>query len=75
MSPDGAARAHRCRDVCSVLCDRVVGWWVCRENCLLYCLEIVGYSKLAPRAPLEHCFGEGGAFEVRGLPRVGEMVD
>jgi len=25
MSPDRAAHAHRCRDVCSVLCDYVVG--------------------------------------------------
>jgi hypothetical protein len=28
MSPDGTAHAHRCRDVCNVLRDRVVGWWV-----------------------------------------------
>jgi hypothetical protein len=75
MSRYGVAYAHRCREVCSVLRDRVVGWWVCRKNCLLQCLEIVGYSKLAPRAPLEHSFGEGGAFEVRDLPRDGEMVD
>ncbi len=35
MSPDGATHAHRCREVCSALRDRVVGWWVCRENYLL----------------------------------------
>ena len=35
MSPDGAAHAHRCRDACSLLRDRVVRWWVCRENFLL----------------------------------------
>ena len=35
MSPYGAAHDHQCRGVCIVLRDRVVGWWVCRENCML----------------------------------------
>ena len=35
MSPYGVAHARRCREVCSVLRDRVVGWWVCREIGLL----------------------------------------
>ena len=35
VSLDGAAHAHQCRCVCSVLRDRVVGWWVCREHILL----------------------------------------
>ena len=68
VSPDGAAYARRCCDVCSVLCDRVVGRGVCSENSLLKCLEIICFPKLTPRASLEHRFGEGGAFGVYGLP-------
>jgi hypothetical protein len=55
--------------------DRVVGWWVCRENCLLLCLEIVGYSKLASRAPLEHSFGGGVPLRFVACHVLGEVVD
>ncbi len=48
---------------------------MCRENCLLQCLEVVSLSKLTPCASLEHCFVEGGAFLVRGLPRAREVID